>query len=301
MEDSLENKTSHVFLIGVHRAGTTSLFRYFNSSPHIEGSIRKELHYFTSLVYGHAFHYDAEEYHSNFGCQQKVFMEASPSYFYGGKRMAQHLTAHFPEARFVLVLRNPTDRFLSFYFHRSALDSQVRKMPLESFIDLSFKEYKRNKIVDSDLNRAFREGVYADYLMGWLEESGNRVRLIHFDELRMSPGSVLSDTFEYLGMQVPEFNNGFTAHNQSRAARNYGLHRMASRTNTRLERFFLGYPKVKGWIKGVYSFLNERTIDLNGVSAETRYKIDALYLDHNDRLRRILINNDLNLPSWLDN
>ena len=104
----------NLFIAGVPKAGTTSLFHYLALHPDVFPSSRKEPGFF------HPF--KIKDMDSNLEAYKKFFvgysgqkyaMEATPGYFYGGKESATAIDNYSPESKIIIVLSNPVERLFS--------------------------------------------------------------------------------------------------------------------------------------------------------------------------------------------
>ena len=67
-------------------------------------------------------------------------MDSSPSYFYGGSKIIDYIKKNIPSAKFLLMLRNPVDRFTSYYnFIKS---KNIINDDFESFFNKSLKKFE---------------------------------------------------------------------------------------------------------------------------------------------------------------
>ena len=109
-------------VIGAQKAGTTSLYGYLSTHPGIVPAARKEIHYFD-------LHYAAGErwYRAMFPTHHRLAApngtghrlitgEASPYYLFH-PLAAQRAGALVPDARLVVLLRDPVERAWSHYRH----------------------------------------------------------------------------------------------------------------------------------------------------------------------------------------
>src|SRR4051794_6897093 len=79
------SRLANLVVIGVNKAGTTSLFDYLGRHPDIGLSDVKELRYFSPLRYGESLEPLASyAEHFDHCLQERYAVEATPSYFYGG-------------------------------------------------------------------------------------------------------------------------------------------------------------------------------------------------------------------------
>lgn len=109
----------NLFVAGVPKAGTTSLFHYLALHPDVFPSSRKEPGFF------HPF--KIKEMDANIEVYKKFFaghsgqkytIEATPGYFYGSKETANAINDYSPESKIIIVLRNPVERLFSFYKYK---------------------------------------------------------------------------------------------------------------------------------------------------------------------------------------
>ncbi|MEA3469299.1 MAG: sulfotransferase, partial [Thermodesulfobacteriota bacterium] len=106
------------FLIGAARSGTTSLHKYLEAHPEIFMSEVKEINYFSNNRYWEK---GINWYESHFKtATEKIRGEASTSYtnYPLIKDVPKRLFHYLPDAKFIYILRDPIDRFLSHYLHR---------------------------------------------------------------------------------------------------------------------------------------------------------------------------------------
>ena len=109
-------------VIGAQKSGTSSLFRYLDQHPQVSGSVPKEVHYFSGGLDPAVDNFTRGEgwYRAHFprkaGMAGMRAFEATPIYMLH-PLAAGRIHALMPGVKLVAVLRNPTDRALSHYFH----------------------------------------------------------------------------------------------------------------------------------------------------------------------------------------
>ena len=101
------------FIVGAQKAGTTSLYRYLVQHPKVKSALIKEIHYFDlnnnkSLTW----------YKSFFPLKQEGYItgEASPYYMYHPLAI-KRIANYNPDAKIILLLRDPVSRAISHYYH----------------------------------------------------------------------------------------------------------------------------------------------------------------------------------------
>ncbi len=113
------------FCIGVQKGGTTTLDRLLRHHPEIElPARRKELHYFDddARFEGERARDGYGELHGHFFFDRPVAGEVTPSYIYW-RGALERIHAYNPDARIVVLLRNPALRSWSHWGH---LDRKAR-------------------------------------------------------------------------------------------------------------------------------------------------------------------------------
>lgn len=110
-------------IIGAQKSGTSSLYRYLAQHPQVRESVLKEVHYFDGGLEDGVDTYALGEswYRAHFPLARAmapglVTFEASPLYLLH-PLAAGRIAALLPRAKLVAILRDPTDRALSHYFH----------------------------------------------------------------------------------------------------------------------------------------------------------------------------------------
>ncbi|NLF38083.1 sulfotransferase, partial [bacterium] len=98
------------FIVGAPKSGTTALHAYLGRHPSIFVPARKEPHFFGSDIVSPAFVRDRDAYLSLFaGATTEARVgEASIWYLYS-KRAAREIKEFNPDARIIIMLRNPVD------------------------------------------------------------------------------------------------------------------------------------------------------------------------------------------------
>jgi hypothetical protein len=100
-------------IIGAQKSGTSSLFSYLDNHPYLLGSKTKETNFFffDSLFLRGDIVYDSY-FDSKFFWQKGISFEGSVGYLYY-PFVAERLAKYNPNLRFIVLLRNPTERAYS--------------------------------------------------------------------------------------------------------------------------------------------------------------------------------------------
>jgi hypothetical protein len=294
-----------VIIAGVNKAGTTSLFVSLSEHPQVAPSAVKETRHFTPARYGQPVEPPAV-YESYFTetttAESRVRLEATPSYFYGGAPLARLINETLPDARIILVLREPVSRAISFF--------QFQKTRLRIPAELSIEDYLAHAdtlapadFLDPANERYFAVGggCYADFLPAWLDQFGpDRLLVLSFEDLTANPEQVLGDTASWLGLD-PNFHpaDSLAAENKTTAFKSRKLQRLALGVNDRFERILRRHPAVKRRVRALYFRFNGRAARASQVSDEVRRDLTERFREPNERLAAQLRSAGLTLPSWL--
>ena len=185
-------------IIGTQRGGTTSLYRYLSAHPEIGQAFRKEVHFF-DRYYDKGFDW----YLAHFPLRGEfpVVGEASPYYVFHRDVPERILTA-VPQAKFVLLLRNPVDRAYSQYHMKFK-----RRLETLSFEEAIEREPERLAVSDDPLNPAWRHhsylarSVYVDQLKRWFDcFPRDRFLIIKSEDFYAEPLRILHQTQAFLGV-----------------------------------------------------------------------------------------------------
>jgi hypothetical protein len=118
IQDNKPVSKPNFFILGAAKSGTTSLFHYLRQHPDIFMPLPKETNFFCDGFQGFYSIKRATTYFELLGegAGSKLIGEASHSYL-SSPRSAKTIKLLFPDAKFLLVLRNPADRAHSLYHH----------------------------------------------------------------------------------------------------------------------------------------------------------------------------------------
>lgn len=241
-------------IIGCQRGGTSSLYRYLGLHPDISPSLRKETEYFTArFPRGETWyraHFPLALRHrlaAVFGRRRLTF-EATPDYLVD-PRAPERCHALLPDARIVVMLREPGERALSQFHHnvRLGLETETfgRAIELEeSRISGDLAEMVDNPSTAATAFRRFSyltRGDYADQLQRWFDVyPRDRFLIVESEEFFSDPDRVLGKVLDFVGARPwspPEFRNysyldrGVTGHEEVPAEFRGVLDERFSRSN----------------------------------------------------------------------
>lgn len=209
---------------GAMKSGTTSLLHYLAQHPQVFASFKKEVHFF-DLNY----HKGVEWYRSFFPLRhtlgsEETTGEASPLYIFFPPAPAR-MHRLLPGARLVALLRNPTERAISQYFH------EVRKgretlSPMEALTReeerlapaLEQGDYSSTAYIHCSYKS---RGRYSEQIARYLEHYPREQLLVRSAEhFFREPHEMLAEAFRFIGVdsdhRVPDLEPRNVSDNRTR-------------------------------------------------------------------------------------
>jgi len=199
-----------LFVIGVVRSGTTSLFHYLNQHPCIVGSAYDEIGYFDEN-----FHLGINWYKSLFPTKSTknkikklhgkfLTYDVTPFYIYN-PLVARRILEFFPNSKIIANLRNPIDRAYSNYmiaFQDGDIDCSFEDVIDSELDEINNAQTRLNDesfLVDTYYNRILSRGFYADQLKIWYELfPNNQILMVSSEELAKKTEKTLKEIFRFL-------------------------------------------------------------------------------------------------------
>lgn len=241
-------------IIGAQKCGTTFLYQLLVQHPRVKPAFLKEVHYFDLN-----FRKDHNWYRSHFplqirNTQRYITGEASPYYLFH-PHAPRRASGVVPDAKLIVLLRNPVDRAYSHYQH------QVKRVKGKTRESLPFDEAieVEERILPGEVNKMLQDEYYAS--------SSHRTRSylsrgIYIDQLL-----AWSSFFQRRQIFVLKSEDLF------------------SDTTNALEGM-LDFLEIPYWAPEIYSIPNKR--EYSGVSPPVRQRLEEYYKPHNQRLYEYL-------------
>jgi hypothetical protein len=206
-------------IIGAMRSGTTSLARYLGVHPEIFIAPQKEVRYFDQH-----FELGSDWYRSQFrGVRAETAVGEATPYMHHPVAI-ERMAGVLPDARLIVILRNPVDRAYSHYWLR-----RERGLERHEFRDVVWRG--RDRTDDNPAARYLRWGNYPPQLRNVTNLfSRQMMHVVILEELRSTSQSVYGGVCRFLGVDdsfVPQ-NLGSTVNPYVRF-RSLPLRRIARR------------------------------------------------------------------------
>ncbi len=218
------------FFIGPDKSGSTWIHKVLAWHPQVYVAPSKELEFFNRYhERGFAWY---ERYFEAAGPEHRAIGEVEHDYLFE-PAVAERIQARYPEARFVVCLREPAERAFSAYLY----------MIRQGRVSGSFAEAVESveELVD--------HGRYARHLAPFVERFGaDRVHVGVFDDLKADPAGFAAAMFAFLGVDALDLPPAMREKALAAARpRSRAIARLAKR-GALLSRA-VGMPRLVTWVK----------------------------------------------------
>jgi hypothetical protein len=192
-------------ILGAQKCGTSSLHNYLTRHPGVIRPLRKEVHYFD-------LNYDRGEawYRAHFGRlgEPELNIDSSPYYLFH-PAVPRRMHELMPDARLIVLLREPARRAYSHYWHER--DKGREDLSFERAIDAESERLGRaeEQLAGGELERSrehqlhsyLSRGRYAEQLERWLRfYPRERIHVLRFEDFVQEPLAGLNGTLAFLGL-----------------------------------------------------------------------------------------------------
>ncbi|XP_078717669.1 carbohydrate sulfotransferase 15 isoform X2 [Lampetra fluviatilis] len=195
----------YFYIIGQPKCGTTDLYERLKMHPEVTFAIRKEPHWWSRNQYGEASAstmWDNNAWETAFGNTS----DGEPPFL-----VQDFIHAVQPEAKLIVMLRNPTERLYSDYlyfmetnksaeaFHEKVVESV--ELFLACAQSISFRACLYNYDLSLAMPVRLRIGFYVVYLLEWLSVfRQDQVLILKLEDHARHPSVTMEKVFSFLGL-----------------------------------------------------------------------------------------------------
>jgi hypothetical protein len=233
---------SVLIIAGTHKSGTTSLFSYLGEHPDICPAYIKQTNFFLDEGFRAAnpkltktFKKDGKEAFTSFfrGCSEKdILMDATPDYLYSInalKRISEF--SKTVDTSVVFILRNPVDRFISWFNYGKQIGEVSANMSINDFLDNQISDFNQHICWN-----ALETGNYTQYLKPWYDTfDESKIIILYFEELKSTPQTLLERLCNRIDIESQFYSDfSFKINNKSVTINNNIINKLYVRTRSKV-------------------------------------------------------------------
>lgn len=259
-------------VIGAPRSGTTWLYQNLKTHPDVFLSETKELHFFDRN-----YEKGMEFYKKNFEGSEtyKAVGEMTPQYLFS-KEVAARIKENIPNAKLIVLLRNPTDRLYSSYQNYKSKNKELTNLSFEK--DLESRPH------------LLEEGLYAVGLTTYFDlfDKAN-VFVGFYEEVEKDPVALWKRLCNFLNIDQ-NFISPYISNKINTAASKKYL------ANNKLYYYFSKVFRRLGLKSLAFYFEKKNFKDYDPMNEKTRkWLVEEVYYKSNKQLENLL---NINLSHW---
>ena len=277
------------FIVGAPKAGTTSLYHYLSEHPQVEMSSQKEPDYFSDkaiheqgMYYGKNRVNTLDKYESLFVQKESVvYGEASVSYLFY-ENVAEDIKKYNPNAKIIIMLRNPIERAFSHYLmdYRLGLIS-------DSFENIIAKKSK-HKNAHLFYQQYIEVSKYATQIQRYLDFfEKESILFIDYEDFKKNVSKTVDKVYDFLNISTE-----FAADINTK----YNTFTMPKNKVIRLIYSFVFLRKILTFLFPIYLVKNIRVLLFKTdkkpeLLKETRSQLRIIFNDDIKKLEEVLAKN----------
>ena len=257
------------FVPGAAKSGTTSLHELLDTHPDISMSKEKEPVYWNNKLFNEFENLEISRYLNLFEQEVKIKGESTTSYMYYDNFIKNVKDNFHQPPKFIFILRNPIDRYISHYNWLKGLGKEKRRIDkiIEEERYLDFKEY-------NDYPKQYYQfGLYYKWISRFIENFGKEnIKIVTFEKLISERLNILNSCYEFLGVSKMDSVNFIKSNKTNKVIfpRMYHFLRKSSigkMKYTSISKYFLP-KKIRTKIKSVMKIAIK-----NWISVESKKEI----------------------------
>lgn len=248
----------NAYIIGVQKAGTTTLHDWLIQHPDVYGKAElKDVDFFahpersknSKALLSSSFKKHRDE---------KIILQSCVNYFLYEEAL-RGISELTPQAKLIVILRNPVARAFSAYNYFKKL--QVEKRNIEEALLYT----PQGNLKFSRFNNDFtyiEHGLYYQQLKQCLKYFNEKQLLVlEFDDLRNSPGELLSEVYEFLGISK-DFEPSLKASNITGEVKHKWIQDMLLNSGS-IKKGMMRFLDIVGLTPHKRKLIKQRLVDIN--------------------------------------
>ncbi|MBN1597128.1 MAG: sulfotransferase [Bacteroidales bacterium] len=206
------------FLLGAGRSGTTSLYKYLYQHPDVFLSDIKEPSFFCESF--QVIKNPVNYFELFNGTEDKKAVGEASHVYLSNPKTAELLKLLFPDAKFIVILRNPVERAYSLYKHMIYYGYE-KVGSFQKALNIETERYNSSKFKNNCPQyfynyMYFRSGLYGEQLSRFFKFfDKSQFLIIPFKKLQYDSACVLNDIYSFLEISN-KHNPDFKIYNQEK-------------------------------------------------------------------------------------
>jgi hypothetical protein len=225
-----KTKKPNLFIVGASKCGTTSMHHYLGAHPEIFMSENKEPLYFCKDFHRESEKNNSKDYFPGIFTQEeyeklftnadkfKIAGESSAAYLQSTVA-AKNIKDYNPEAKIIIMLRDPVEQMHSFYYQAIKTGTEVVGTFQEA-LELEKERRQGNKIPQNRFPSSYLyrdRASFCEQIERFQEHfSQDQIKFSLLDDLKDDAQQVYKNTLEFLGVENTEFKPDLTPQNKSK-------------------------------------------------------------------------------------
>ncbi|MEJ6485418.1 sulfotransferase [Nostoc punctiforme UO1] len=208
-------------ICGLPKCGTTSIYGYLTSHPHVLTAVEKEINFFS-----HFFDRGLDYYYTHFlatANNNYLTGEATPSYFFWAN--PQQIFQLFPNIKLIFLFRNPVDRAISSFYllHRlgigqNSLDKTfnlsiqtLEKRPDFDWLSVQKQKFSTDSLLEEISLMHTIPSVYIFFIKKWMNVfPKEHLLILKSEDFYSNPSATMKQVHRFLNLpdyQLTEYRN----------------------------------------------------------------------------------------------
>lgn len=202
----MKTRKVNLFIVGAAKSGTTSLWAAFRNHPEVfvtEDELFKEPAFFSKL----GSRMGLDKYHRLYAGakDEKYICDASTAYLTSAES-AERILEYNPEAKILIILRNPVDRAYSLY-NWMVSDGYEWAPSFEYALNIEGRRFsgQANRVLMPQYfwnYMYYRSGLYSEQIERYLLRFGYRLKIVNFHDLITKTRSAFDEILDFLGISM---------------------------------------------------------------------------------------------------
>jgi len=228
-----------------------------------------------------------------------IRLEATPDYLYSPST-AKWLKSAIEDIRIIFILRDPLDRFLSWYRFAKQNCLIANTMSVDEFIA---RQQTQHGNPPQHL-RALEQGRYGRYISEYLNTfHQDQILVLYYDDLVSCPLNLMKKTCRFLNIDNNIYNNyTFEVINKSLKLKNPGIYGIYKEMGKRVRRYTHDKPTLQKPLRSVRKRLDKYLLatsksdaDCEILSRDSKQRLESYYNEDTELLSELL----KDTPPWI--